>query len=35
LVERHNFSEERITEHLQKLEQSFEKNKQKALDKWF
>jgi len=35
LVERHNFSEERIIEHLHRLEESFEKNKQKALDKWF
>jgi flap endonuclease-1 len=35
LVSRHNFSEERITEHLHRLEESFEKNKQKALDKWF
>ncbi|MFH1365086.1 MAG: flap endonuclease-1 [archaeon] len=35
LVEEHNFSEERIKDHLQKLEESFDKNKQKGLDKWF
>lgn len=35
LIERHEFSEERITEHLRRLEESFEKNKQKDLNKWF
>jgi len=35
LVERHEFSEDRIKEHLQRLEDSFEKNKQKDLRKWF
>jgi flap endonuclease-1 len=35
LVNRHEFSEERVRDHLQRLEDSFEKNKQKNLDKWF
>jgi flap endonuclease-1 len=35
LVERHEFSSERITEHLQRLAESFEKNKQKDLNHWF
>jgi flap endonuclease-1 len=35
LVNRHEFSEERVKEHLQRLEDSFERNKQKGLDKWF
>ena len=35
LVERHNFSEERVEKQLQKLKDIEEKQKQKALDKWF
>ncbi len=35
LVKEHNFSEERIKDHLERLEESFEKNKQKDLAKWF
>ena len=35
LVERHNFSSERIENQLKKLEEQKEKNKQKDLDKWF
>jgi flap endonuclease-1 len=35
LVSRHEFSEERVKDHLQRLEDSLEKNKQKGLDKWF
>ena len=35
LVERHNFSEERIEKQLEKLRENIEKGKQKGLDKWF
>jgi flap endonuclease-1 len=35
LIERHNFSEERIGNTLQKLKESSEKNKQKNLKNWF
>ncbi|MCK5624371.1 flap endonuclease-1 [Candidatus Pacearchaeota archaeon] len=35
LVERHDFSEERINRQLEKLRDLAEKNKQKGLDKWF
>ena len=35
LVERHDFSEERIDKQLEKLREIKEKSKQKGLDKWF
>lgn len=35
LVERHDFSEERVNKQLDKLRDIIEKNKQKDLDKWF
>ena len=35
LVERHDFSEERVNRQLEKLRDITEKNKQKGLDKWF
>lgn len=35
LVERHDFSEERINNQLEKLKEIVEKNKQKGLEKWF
>jgi len=35
LVERHDFSEERVDRQLEKLRDITEKNKQKGLDKWF
>ncbi len=35
LVERHNFSEERVDKQLDKLKEITEKAKQKGLDKWF
>jgi len=35
LVEKHNFSEERIEKQLEKLREIVEKGKQKNLDKWF
>lgn len=35
LVERHNFSKERVEKQLEKLMAVKEKNKQKGLDKWF
>lgn len=35
LVERHNFSDERVQKQLERLRELKEKNKQKALDKWF
>lgn len=35
LVERHDFSEERVEKQLEKLRDVSEKNKQKGLDKWF
>lgn len=35
LVERHNFSEERIEKQLDKLREITEKNQQKSLGKWF
>lgn len=35
LVERHDFSEERVNKQLDKLRNITEKNKQKDLDKWF
>lgn len=35
LVERHNFSEERVNTQIERLRNSVEKNKQKNLNKWF
>jgi len=35
LVERHDFSEDRVNKQLDKLKDITEKNKQKGLDKWF
>jgi len=35
LVNKHDFSEERVDKQLEKLEEVEEKNKQKDLDKWF
>jgi len=35
LVYRHNFSDERVQKQLERLRELNEKNKQKALDKWF
>ena len=35
LVEKHDFSEERVDKQLEKLEEMEEKNKQKDLNKWF
>ena len=35
LVDRHDFSEERVNKQLDKLREITEKNKQKGLDKWF
>ena len=35
LVERHDFSEERVEKQLDKLRDITEKAKQKGLDKWF
>ncbi|MCK4553196.1 flap endonuclease-1 [Candidatus Pacearchaeota archaeon] len=35
LVERHNFSEERVKKQLNKMREIEEKQKQKGLDKWF
>jgi len=35
LVERHDFSEDRVERQLEKLRDLTEKNKQKGLDKWF
>ncbi|MEK6875561.1 MAG: flap endonuclease-1 [Nanoarchaeota archaeon] len=35
LVEKHDFSEERVEKQLEKLRNSTEKNKQKNLEKWF
>jgi len=35
LVERHNFSEERVEKQLNRLKEIEEKGKQKGLDKWF
>jgi flap endonuclease-1 len=35
LVDKHDFSEERVNKQLEKLEESEEQNKQKDLNKWF
>lgn len=35
LVNKHDFSEERVDKQLEKLEELEEKNKQKDLNKWF
>ena len=35
LVEKHDFSEERVDRQLEKLEEMEEQNKQKDLNKWF
>jgi flap endonuclease-1 len=35
LIEKHDFSEERVDKQLEKLEETEEKNKQKDLNKWF
>jgi flap endonuclease-1 len=35
LVEEHDFSEERVDKQIDKLKETKEKNKQKALEKWF